>query len=186
MRLIGGTPLRILDFDCETRATGFGDPNWVPQEVTAIAWSWIGEDDVEVRLRCRGAKTMMRRFLAAYNAADRVTGHNIRRFDLPTLNAECLRLGLGPLAPKMTEDTLRDIVRTRGMKRDQDNLGKQLALEVDKLAMGWHDWHEAYREKGWPMVAERCATDVRQHKLMRAAMIKRGWLGPARLWSPER
>jgi DNA polymerase elongation subunit (family B) len=184
MRLVAGKQLRILDFDCETRATGFGDPQWVPQEITCIAWSWIGDDEVSYRLRCKGAKRMMQAFLKVYAEADVLTGHNIRRFDLPTVNAECLRFGFPSLAPKMTQDTLRDIVRTKGMKRDQDNLGKQLGLPVDKLTMGWHDWHVAYLEKGWPMVAERAMTDVVQHKLMRIEMMERGWLREPRVWAP--
>lgn len=184
MKLVPGRRLRILDFDCETRATGFGDPQWVPQEVTAVAWSWIGEDEVECHLRSKGAKKMMREFLKVYELADVVTGHNIRRFDLPTLNGECLRLGIATLGSKMTQDTLRDIVRTKGMKRDQDNLAKQFGLPVDKLTMGWHDWHVAYQEKGWPMVRERVVTDVVQHKLLRVAMLERGWLKPPRIWSP--
>ena len=40
---------RILDFDCETLAAGFADPEWVPNRITAIAWSWIGTDDVHTR-----------------------------------------------------------------------------------------------------------------------------------------
>src|SRR6187551_823836 len=39
-------PLRILDFDVETVAAGFADPNWVPQKITCVAWSWIGEEKV--------------------------------------------------------------------------------------------------------------------------------------------
>jgi hypothetical protein len=38
-----------LDFDCETLAAGFADPEWVPNRITAIAWSWVGEDAVETR-----------------------------------------------------------------------------------------------------------------------------------------
>lgn len=185
MRLVAGRPLRILDFDCETRATGFGDPNWVPQEVTAIAWSWIGEEEVRRRLRCRGGpRAMLRAFLRAYLEADVVSGHNIRRFDLPILNAECLRFNLPPLATKMTEDTLRDLVRTKGMKRDQDNLIKFFGFDEKKLAMSWQDWQDAYAEKGWPQVEARVVSDVRSHKLMRAEMIEREWLRAPRLWSP--
>ncbi len=183
IRLKPGRRLRILDFDCETRATGFGDPNWVPQEVTAIAWSWIGDDEVECRLRCHGYKRMLKAFVAAYAEADIVTGHNIRKFDLPTVNAELIRSGFSPLGAKMSQDTLRDIVRTKGMKRDQENLAKQFGLPVDKVTMGWHDWQVAYQEKGWPMVRERVVTDVVQHKLLRAEMIERGWLKHPRLWT---
>jgi hypothetical protein len=42
----------------------------------------------------------------------------------------------------------------------------------------------AYRVPGWPTVKERCVTDVEQHKLIRAEMIRRGWLGAPRAWRP--
>lgn len=183
MRLVPGRRLRILDFDCETRATGFGDPNWVPQEVTAIAWSWVGDEEVVCRLRCRGAKTMLRQFRRAYDEADVVTGHNIRRFDLPILNAEYLRFEMPSLGSKMTQDTLRDIVRTKGMKRDQDNLAKMFGLRAQKLGMSWQDWQHAYAERGWPQVEARVVSDVRSHKLMRTEMIERDWLRAPSVWS---
>lgn len=41
---------RVLDFDIETVAAGFADPDWVPQKITCVAWSWIGEDRVESRI----------------------------------------------------------------------------------------------------------------------------------------
>ncbi len=40
----------ILDFDIETVAAGFGDPEWVPQKITCVAWSWIGDEQVESRI----------------------------------------------------------------------------------------------------------------------------------------
>ena len=33
---------RVLDFDVETVAAGFADPDWVPQKITCVAWSWVG------------------------------------------------------------------------------------------------------------------------------------------------
>lgn len=43
-------PETVLDFDIETVAAGFADPDWVPQKITCVAWSWIGEDKVESRV----------------------------------------------------------------------------------------------------------------------------------------
>lgn len=184
IRLVPGKRLRILDFDCEARATGYGDPKWVPQEVTAIAWSWIGEERVACQLRSYGTRRMLERFRQAYEQADVVTGHNIRKYDLPLINAEMLRFDLGPLPAKLAQDTLREIVRTTGMKRDQDNLGKFFRTPVAKTPMSWQDWQDAYAAKGWEMVRERVVNDVLQHKLMREAMLARGWLKPPRIWTP--
>src|SRR5690349_13816195 len=43
-------PKNILDFDVETIAAGFADPDWVPQKITCVAWSWVGEDTVHSRI----------------------------------------------------------------------------------------------------------------------------------------
>lgn len=174
----------MLDFDCEARATGYGDPEWVPQEVTCIAWSWVGATSVQTRIRRNGAAAMLRAFRALYDEADILIGHNIRRFDLPLLNAEMLRHGLPALTVKLTHDTLRDIVRTKGMKRDQENLGKLLGLPTEKQHMGWQDWQDAYREQGWEGIRSRAATDVQMHKEMWEDMRQRGWLKPPRVWRP--
>lgn len=34
---------RVLDFDLETVAAGFADPEWVPQTITAWAYAWVSE-----------------------------------------------------------------------------------------------------------------------------------------------
>lgn len=175
---------RILDFDVEARALGYGDPDWVPQEITAIAWSWLDEDRVACQLRVYGVRRMFERFLKAYEQADIITGHNLRRFDLPLLNAELIRNGFQPLSPKLCQDTLRQVVRTKGIKRDQDNLCKLFRLPEEKVSLSWQDWQDAYGEAGWPTIKERVVTDVRQHKLMREEMLRRGWLKPPRPWRP--
>lgn len=168
----------------EARATGYGDPRWVPQEITAIAWSWVGDERVVCHLRCEGAPRMLARFRAAYEKATIVTGHNIRKYDLPLVNAEMLRFHLGPLPAKLTQDTLREIPRTTGMKRDQDNLGKFFRTDDQKYAMSWQDWQDAYAESGWAGVRTRVVTDVVQHKQIRAEMAVDGWLKPPRIWRP--
>jgi hypothetical protein len=96
---------RILDFDIETRAAGYADPEWVPDDVTCYAWSWIGTD--KLRGKCPGrmrasARTLKQReWLRPLRdlicAADILTGHNITRFDLRVLNANFMRFGLDPL-----------------------------------------------------------------------------------------
>jgi len=182
MRTVGS--LAILDFDIEARATGYGDPRWVPQEITAIAWSWIGDERVVCHLRCNGAPRMLARFRAVYEKANIVTGHNIRKYDLPLVNAEMLRFGMTPLPATLTQDTLRQITRTTGMKRDQDNLGKLLNTETDKHAMSWQDWQDAYAESGWGGVRKRVVTDVVGHKQIRARMIEDGWIKPPVIWRP--
>lgn len=192
MRLMPVRPLRILDFDCETIAAGFADPEWVPQKVTCIAWSWIGSDEVRVKT-CGGSaglyedpslrRALLEDFLVDYHRADMVTGHNLLRFDLPVLNADIMRLGATPLGPKLVQDTMR-IWRSKGFKKGQDNLAGLVQTYERKLALDWQQWEDAYRTPGWPVVMDRARSDVIMHKELRAAMLDRGWLKAPRMWHP--
>ena len=183
-------PLRILDFDIETLAAGYADPDWVPHKITAAAWSWIGEPDVESLLTDKdgffNAATRGRRLgplLSAIGEADIVTGHNILRFDLPVLNAECLRSGLPSLNPLRVIDTIR-LPKTKGLKKGQDNLSGILGGEEQKKALTWFEWDEAHETNRWPIVRERVVSDVVQHKETFELMRLRGWLRQPRVWAP--
>lgn len=183
--------LRILDFDIETIAAGFDDPQWVPQKITCVAWSWIGSDEIESRIatseglfrRPERRRKMLVPLLEAIDEADMLTGHNILRFDLPILEAECRRLNLPSLPEKRVQDTIR-LGKTKGFKKGQDNLSALTEVPIPKLALSWQDWQLAYEEKGWATVKERCESDVEGHKLLRQEMLDRGWLKEPVRWSP--
>lgn len=170
---------RILDFDVETVAAGFADPAWVPQKITCVAWSWIGEDDVQSRVcgptglfgnpKLRAG--MLAPLLEQIAQADLVTGHNLIRFDLPVINAECMRLGLEPIRGVWVQDTMR-VLRSKGFKKGQDNLGALYGIEREKLHLDWQHWQDAYDERGWGLIRERAETDVLMHKDLREEMIR--------------
>jgi DNA polymerase elongation subunit (family B) len=182
---------RILSFDVETVASGFADPEWVPQKITCVAWSWVGEDEVHVRdcgvqglfHRPQRRVEMLRPLLDAMNEATMLTGHNILRFDLPVINAECLRLGLEPLGPFCVQDTMR-VWKSKGFKKGQDNIGGLLKTPTKKQSMDWQQWEDAYEEKGWETIRSRASSDVQMHKEMRERMIARGMLRPPTTWRP--
>lgn len=184
-------PAKILDWDVETIAAGFADPNWVPQKITCVAWSWVGEEKVHSRIAtCDGIyhkpflrKKMLEPLLDAIDKADILTGHNLIRFDLPVLNSECLRLGLPSLKPQMVQDTMR-LVKTKGFKKGQDNLIELTGVPIPKMPLTWQGWEDAYAEPGWKSVVERCESDVMGHKLLREKMLERGWLKPPARWTP--
>lgn len=182
---------RILDWDMETIAAGFADPQWVPQKITCVAWSWVGQDSVESRIATseglfsrpeRRAK-MLEPLIEAINEADMLIGHNLLRFDLPILQSEMLRLGFDPLGPVLVHDTMR-IVKTKGFKKGQDNLISLTHTPIPKMPLSWQEWQEAYEEKAWQTVVERCESDVLGHKILYAEMKKRGWLKPPTMWRP--
>lgn len=182
-------PKRILDFDIETIAAGFADPEWVPQKITCVAWSWVGSEKVESRICGPGGifgkperrARMLRPLLKAISEADMLTGHNISRFDLPVLNAECMRLGLSPIRRAVVQDTIK-LVRSKGFKKGQDVLGRLHRVPSEKLALDWQAWQDAYDESGWPTVRERCESDVLMHKHLRERLLAEDHLKPARVW----
>lgn len=176
-------PHLILDWDLESRAIGFADPEWVPQEVTAIAWSWIGDEHVSYATLLDGQDYMFGSFLDAFKQADVITGHNMIRFDLPVIQADLLRCGFPKLTPVKVQDTIR-IIKTKGFKKGQDNLSVLLHNPVMKQELNWQEWHDAYKESDWRTIIDRVTSDVRQHKILRARMLELGWLREAVLWSP--
>ena len=114
MATLDTTRRRTLDFDLETVAAGFADPDWVPQTITCWAYCWVGDNNVQVDalpVADREDFDARRRFLlpllAAIEQADVVTGHNIVRFDLPVLMADIMRVGLPALEPMLVQDTIR-------------------------------------------------------------------------------
>ena len=184
-----GRELRILDFDVETVAAGFADPDWVPQKVTCVAWSWIGSDEVDSRvcdpdgLYKTPAKRahMLEQLLKQIERADLLTGHNIIRFDIPVINSDAMRLGLEPVREAWVQDTMR-LIRAKGFKKGQDNISKLLRTSQDKLPLSWQEWEDAYEQDGWATIRERAETDVIGHKEMRAGLLKRRLLRPPRIW----
>jgi DNA polymerase elongation subunit (family B) len=180
----------ILDFDIETVAAGFADPDWVPQKITCVAWSWIGEDKVESRvcgptgifgdpsLRAR----MLEPLLAEIEKADVLTGHNIIRFDLPIVNAECMRLGLEPIRRTRVQDTML-LVRSKGFKKGQDNLASLFHAPEQKMNLNWQEWQDAYDEDGWGTIRKRCESDVISHKQIREKLVALGLVKTVRYWN---
>lgn len=179
---------RTLDFDLETVAAGYADPEWVPSTITAWAYSW--GDDVEVDalpVRFMYDRPARRRFLRplldAIQEADVLTGHNVLRFDLPVLQADLMRLGLPSLPARLVQDTIR-LPRSKGFKKGQDNLAVLMDVRAEKLPLNFEQWAAAYAEPGLETVKNRVAGDVRQHMLIRGEMRARGWLVAPRVWSP--
>ena len=179
---------RTLDFDLETVAAGYADPQWVPSTVTAWAFSWGDTIEVDaLPVKYLYDRKARRRFLEpliqAIHEATVLTGHNLIRFDLPILQAELMRLGMDSLPGRLVQDTIR-LPRSKGFKKGQDNLGTLLDIPEEKLPLNFEQWAAAYADPSLATVKERVAGDVRQHLALRDAMRDRGWLAAPRMWSP--
>src|SRR4051812_44647909 len=104
--------IKILDFDIENRPLSYWVADMTTAEITAIACSWVGQTKVYCQLL--GEKTpinMLKEFRQFYDDADMITGHYIRKHDLPIINAAMLEYELEPLSQKLTQDTKMDMVK---------------------------------------------------------------------------
>lgn len=185
-RLKPARPLRILDFDIETRRVGFLPPTRFSLEgiePIVVACSWA--DEKQVQVWCLG-EDMLGEFRLMYEEADMVTGHYCRKFDLPALNGAMMEHELPPLPPRLVSDTKCDLLKRAGLSMSQENLGAMYRLAESKFHMNDTRWRAASRlgEDGMKLAKKRAADDVRQHKALRLRLAAEGWLGPPRVWSP--
>ena len=188
-KLAPARQLRILDFDIENRPITYGGPDWTFADITAIAASFEGEDQVYTWLLGEvPQKLMLLGFLSLYDQADIVTGHYIRRHDLPHINDALLELGLPALSKKLASDTKTDLLQGRGLSKSQEALSAMFGLEAPKVHMTQQDWREANRltPEGLAKTRARVEGDIRQHKQLRQALLERDWLAPPSLWTPRR
>jgi hypothetical protein len=182
--------VKILDMDIETRKVGFhigGRFNPDGCEPVCIAWSW-GKDIICLSLTTEWSPplSMLAQFRRAWDKADLVTGHYIRKFDLPILNAAMMEWGLPPLGEKLISDTKEDLLKRAGLGASQENLGVLYNLEQSKFHMSDQHWREVARltVKGLKLARERVVSDVRQHMALRGALLRAGMLKVPRVWAP--
>lgn len=198
MRLASKRRQRVLDFDVECRPIAWYGGDWVTKQPTAIAWKFIGErsavqvavigESFDTRRTIEEEVTMLEKFREAYDAADIVTGHFIRGFDLPLLNGAFMRLGLPLLSDKLTQDTKNDLARGHGLSKSQENLGAMFELAHPKVPMNTARWADGNMllPAGIEATKKRVVGDVRQHVELRAAMLERGLLASPKPWSGGR
>jgi hypothetical protein len=183
-------PVLVCDFDTESRPLSWINSEFVSSEITAVAWT-LHEDGgtvpfISTWLLGEDGYADLMEFWTALSKADIVTGHFIRRHDLPRVNAMRIEIGLGPLPRLFTQDTHGDLTRIASLSKSQEGLGDMLGLVSPKVKMTPQDWREANRltTEGILKTEERVIGDVRQHVELRRALLDRGLLKPGRYWSP--
>lgn len=186
----------ILVYDLETYATGFADPNWVPQVITCVAWTFLDSGDVRSEasidyaewgmmphLQSEAILRMLEPFLAALDNASAVMTYNGKRFDQPVLNGTMFYCGLPPLSEVKVYD-LHDFGKIKGVKRGLDNIAVHLGAKEEKLAMNHAQWAEGYLEPGWKTIKERARSDVRLTEEVYHLKNELGWIRPPKMWVP--
>lgn len=179
--------LRILDFDIENRPLAYMGDDYTSGEITAIAACWGLGERVHVWLLGRNDPVvMLRGFKKLYDHADIVTGHYIRKHDLPVINAAMLEYKLPPLGPKLACDTKLDATETKYLSMSQENLAITLGVASSKAHLANATWREANRltPEGLKETTRRVVGDVRQHMELRLRMAELGYLKAPRVWTP--
>ena len=187
LRWTKGRAFRWLDFDVESRPLSFLGSDYTTAEITAIAASWSGEKKVHCwALGEVSSDEMLRGFRELYDQADGVTGHNIRRFDLPLVNGAMLEFGLPKLGGKLTCDTYGDLVKRKDLSASQKSLAEMFGLPEAKYDMSQPKWRKANRldPDGIALTKKRVIDDVVQHKALRAKLLELRALKSPRGWAP--
>lgn len=179
---------RILDFDTECRPMHYSE--WrAESQITGIAWSWVGADDVEcviLNQNLSNERSMLARFMKAFRQADVVTGHYITRHDLPLLVESCIRMDIEFPRQVVAQDTKTLLPKLRGLGASQENLSLTLGVSADKHHMAGADWRVAntLSKQGREGTRKRVVDDVIQHKQLREELISRGLLKAPKVWRP--
>jgi hypothetical protein len=196
MLLSKGRRLKILDFDIENRPLTYWVPDRPTAEITAIASCWTNDlGSMQVDLlepEDIGPGYILKAFVERYNEADMVTGHYIRKHDLPIINGALYELGMPLLQAKLTCDTKLDMFKKADLPATQEFLLETLDVRdvygnpLKKYHMSQTDWREANRltEEGRAKTKARVSSDVYDHIALRQAMLERGMLRAPSTWNP--
>jgi hypothetical protein len=119
----------------------------------------------------------LRSFYQALAEADVVTGHNIRRHDIPLMNAHCVREGDDPIQWPEIVDTLdRELWggATKGLSRSQANTAARMGLDNEKMTVHLDTWEKAAAGavNELLVVEERCMSDVTGHIEMYKELVR--------------
>jgi DNA polymerase elongation subunit (family B) len=167
--------VRILALDIETRPNlayvwGLWDQtvnlDALVEHQQTICWvaKWIGKRGTEFRsIHHDGQKQMIGRAWEVLNEADVVVHYNGRRFDIPHLNREFLRLELTPPSPYKQIDLLQTAKREFKFASNKlAYVSKQLGLEGKVQHEGYGLWLKcmAGDEAAWKTMKKYNVRDV--------------------------
>jgi hypothetical protein len=179
--------VKILDFDIENRPLAYLGMDFTTAEITAIGAAWHGSRRIRTWvLGENDPRTMLQEFRRLYDEADIVTGHYIRKHDLPVINGAMLEYGLTALGRKLTVDTNLDLKDVKHISRSMENLAGMLGLGHPKIHMSNAMWRDANRlnPAGIKLTLARVCGDVRLHMLLREKLVELDMLRQPREWKP--
>lgn len=181
--------VKILDLDIENRPLAYLGMDYTSAEITAIGAAWHGSTAVKVWLLGEvDPVEMLREFRELYDQADIVTGHYIKKHDLPVINGAMLEYELPPLDGKLAVDTKLDLKDMKYLSLSMENLAVTLGLADlnPKVHMSNAMWREANRltKAGLALTRKRVVGDVRLHMKLREKLVELDMLRPPQEWRP--
>lgn len=160
----------------------YGPGDYTHPKVTALGWQFL--DGSEAIGRCFNRRNpwlmadICEEFARAWDHADFVMGHNIKRHDVKILNGLYTALDLPLLPPKRMVDTYMDQPKMQGLSRSLENLAARWNCPLQKIHMPEHVWEKAY--DGIPeyveMMRERVISDVKISIWLYHELVERGLL----------
>lgn len=195
---ISSRPVRAVCFDVENRPAAYWYDDKTSAEITAFGWKWLDETEARTLILLRTGRFLTDdgatltagaaylRFRGVLEQAGLVYGHNIRRHDLPLVQAGLLRLQLPPLPELLTADTCRDLPRRKDMSVSLENLAALYGLPGEKLRLAQVEWEEANRltKPGVDLARRRVSSDVVLQEALYLRLRQLGLLRPPRRWVP--
>ncbi len=177
-------------YDIENEPTSFRERFPLTKPI-AIGWHIDGRTSYWAKNEGETLAEGLERFRTdCWNPATLVCGHNVRQHDNPIVNAAILRVTAGrgaPLAPKMCCDTLRDLVRLKGVGRSLEALGIYFGLGDRKHHLSEAEWEELW-EMDTPdkrdVVIDRCLSDVALNIQIGTILRDNEWLNDPKVWRP--
>lgn len=172
--------LRGLAFDVENKPGTYGPGDYTHPKVTAIGWQFLDEKRAHsvVLQRDNAASTVAscEVFREAWDQADFVVGHNIRRHDRKILDGLFTALGIPMLSHRRMVDTYLDQPKMEGLSRSLENLAARWGCPEKKLPLSEYDWERAYDgvPEGVSIMRKRVESDVRISIWLYRELLARG------------
>jgi uncharacterized protein YprB with RNaseH-like and TPR domain len=180
-----GARRRVWAFDIEARPGPWGGGDFTFKHMLSIAGGFEGER-IEYLAPGFTAGALEDFLRPLRHMGPLVVTHNGIRYDLPLLNGMMVKLGLAPLPPMLVCDTYAQLVkRGQAFSASLGNMAQRFGIQA-KGGMSEYAWERVY--EGDPEYLEKLRTynigDVETTLELRAALIERKLLKPARVWRP--
>jgi hypothetical protein len=184
-RISWGEPRRVWCFDIESRPGPWGGGDFTFKHMLSIAGGYEGE---RVEYLAPGFTAgALDDFIAPLRSSGvLVVTHNGIRHDLPLLNGMMVKMGLDKLPPVLVSDTYAHLIkRGQAFSASLGNMAERFGIQ-DKGRMSEYAWEQVY--EGNPEYLEKLRIynigDVTTTLELRATLIERKLLKPARVWRP--